>query len=419
MAVRAVPNEPDETQRLPVPGSPTVPPGPRPAITYVVSRWGEPTQTFVRREAFALRASGVELSALSLKRPDPVRELDAVWLSRTRIVRGFVAGLRSQPMETFSLLADVRRASIRNMPAMFGATIVGIAWSGSGVVDHHLHSHFGWVSGAATRAAARHAGQSYSVVYHAFDIHTEGLLDRFAALIAGDAQRAFVIAERDIPTIERALGVRPSLLRMGVPADWVTEPTAVRPAGRQIVSVGSLVEKKGHGFLIEALASAPGWHLTIVGEGPQRVELENLVNDLGLSSRVRFAGLLPETDVRVILAGADVFALACVEAGNGDRDGIPVALMEAMAVGLPVVTTDAGAIPELVEGAGYLVDQRCPDAIARALSELADDHVRARMGSDGRERILGTWTVEHQAQVLRENLLGSLAPRGEPRAMVR
>ncbi len=390
-----------------------------PAITYVVSRWGVPTQTFVRREALALRSAGVQVSALSIKRPDPVRELDAAWLSWIALLEGFAVAAWTHPRRTLALLASVRRATVGNMPAMLGATVVGIAWSGSGLVDRHLHSHFGWVAGAATRAAAVHAGQTYSVVYHAFDIHTEGLLDGFAAAIAADAQQVFVIAERDIPTVEQALGVRPTLARMGVPRAWTEDPAVMRPGGREIVAVGSLVEKKGHRHLIEAVASTPGWQLTIVGEGPQRGQLERLVNDLGLSSRVVFAGLLTEPEVRTILRRADVFALACIEAGNGDRDGIPVAMMEAMAAGLPVVTTDVGAIAELVAGAGQLVDQRNPAALVDALSELADDETRARVGAAGRARVLEAWTVEHLAGELVAALFGSSSSADdEPQVVV-
>src|SRR5690606_19539686 len=114
------------------------------------------------------------------------------------------------------------------------------------------------------------------------------------------------------------------------------------------------------------------WRLTIAGDGPERSRLEQLVDQMQLRGRVTLVGARSEDDVRELLQRASVACLACIESPDGNRDGIPVALIEAMASGVPVVTTRVGAISELVEGAGTLVEPCDPDALAAALDRMAE-----------------------------------------------
>ncbi len=367
-------------------------------ISYVVSRWGSPTQTFVRREAKGVRDLGIGVDALSLKQPIRAGGVDVAWLPARAVLAGLLRAAVHDPRRTLSLLATVRSARLRNVPALLVATVIGLAWSGSGLVTKHLHSHFGWVAGAAARAAALHAGVGYSVVYHAFDLHTHVRADGFAALVAQSADQAFVIVESDIEVLEASFGVTPELLRMGVTDEWLEAPVSVRANGRHIMSVGSLLPKKGHADLIRALALAESdWSLTIVGDGPLESELRSLIDRLGLDGRVTLKGLVEEDEVRRLLGTADVFVLASVETESGDRDGVPVALMEAMAAGVPVIASDVGGIPELVDGAGILVPPGRADAIAAELLALRDEGRRLELATLGRARIERGWTVDASA----------------------
>ena len=388
----------------------------REAVTYVVSRWGVPTQTFVRREAAAIRDLGWSVSALSVKKPlrangdSLLIGKRAGFVSAIRILSGFAQALRARPARTCEILRPLLNANPRNIPPMFLATVVGLAWSGNGLVTNRLHSHFGWVSGAAARAAARHADVPYTIVYHAFDIHTRVLRDRFAQVIAQEATQTFVIAERDIEFMREHFGVESRLLRMGVPRDWLAPeavPSPPESAQLRAVTVASLTRKKGLDLLISAIAQSPRWSARIIGEGDQRGELEALIVELGVSSRVELVGLLDEEGVQRELRRADSFVLPSAVTDSGDRDGVPVAIMEAMANGKPVVACDVGAIGELVDGTvGALVAEASSTEIADALEMLEDPSRRRTLGEAGRQRIQDDWLVESQAQVLHEVFVG-------------
>ncbi|WEX74438.1 glycosyltransferase [Sinorhizobium numidicum] len=148
----------------------------------------------------------------------------------------------------------------------------------------------------------------------------------------------------------------------------------------QLISVCRLAEKKGVEFALRALAKlragAPGlaWHYTIIGDGPLRQELEVLASELGINEQVSFLGSLAHEDVKQWLRRSHVFVLPSVTASNGDVEGIPVALMEAMAAGLTVVSSYHSGIPELIEDqkTGFLAAERDVDTLANRLHFVAE-----------------------------------------------
>ena len=159
-------------------------------------------------------------------------------------------------------------------------------------------------------------------------------------------------------------------------------PAARTPTGRPfaLLCAANLVPKKGHADLLEALAELRDREVAvrcaIAGAGELRGPLEARARELGLADVVSFRGHVPHaTLLAEMRAGAyDAMVLTSLEMPGGLMEGIPVALMEAMALGLPVVTTDTGSIAELVDDdCGRLVDQRNVTAIAAAVAELATD----------------------------------------------
>ena len=152
--------------------------------------------------------------------------------------------------------------------------------------------------------------------------------------------------------------------------------------------------KKGYDDLLKALSLLAGsgldFRFTHIGSGEDGAQIKALAHELGLSSKVEFLGTLPHEEVLAHYRGAHVFALACKVAENGDRDGIPNVLAEAMAVGLPVVTTEISAIPELVEDGitGRLVAPGEPAAMAEAIREvLLQPEEPLRRAEQARKRV--------------------------------
>jgi colanic acid/amylovoran biosynthesis glycosyltransferase len=368
-------------------------------IGYVVSRWGAPTQTFVRREAAAVGDLGAEVEAWSIKRPLG----DAHWLSPREVVVGAALACVRRPLIALGLFATIlRRASLRNAPAHMSAAAVGIAWSHRGTAPDFLHCHFGWVSATATWAFASMTHRPYSIVLHAFELHTRRLVDGFAPVPLRDSAGVFTISERDKRLVKERWGVDAEVLRMGVPRSWLARDHG--PAGCTLISVGSLVPKKGHDVLIRAVAALPRTvELDIVGEGDERVALTGLIEELGLQQRVRLVGARSEHEVREMITQASVFVLASVESVDGDRDGIPVAIMEAMALSRPVVTTRVGAIDELVGSCGVLVAPGDVAELRDAILVVLDDlELQQDLGRRAQSEIERGWLVEESAaQLLR------------------
>jgi colanic acid/amylovoran biosynthesis glycosyltransferase len=151
----------------------------------------------------------------------------------------------------------------------------------------------------------------------------------------------------------------------------------------EVLSVAALREKKGHHVLIRAAAGLRDrgfdFRLTIVGEGPERGRLEGLVREFDLGARVRLVGAESPDRVRERLGAADLFVLACTTAANGDLDGIPISLMEAMATGVPVVSTRLSGVPELIGDGeeGRLAEPDDPDGLADAMTALLGNPARA------------------------------------------
>lgn len=378
-----------------------------PSVVYVASRWGEPSQTFVRREAAALRDLGVEVHAASLKAPvacDP--RVDVVWLSRVRVVRGVVLAFGRHPIRVARVFATVvARSAPVNIARQSAAAAIGVAWAGSRrLPEGHLHAHFGWVAATAAWAAARVDSRTFSVFLHAFEIHDQRYVDGFTSVPLRQATAVFTHSDRDREIVADRFGVAPTLARLGVPRSWLADPSADRDPGL-VVSVGRLVEKKGHGVLLEALARAEGpWRCVIIGDGPLRGSLQQQITKLGLHDRVTLAGALPEAEVATWLRQASVSCLASVETASGDRDGSPVALIEAMASGAAVVATDTGAIAELLAGAGLVVPAGDADAMAEALDQLADPAYRRGLAQRAAARVDDELTSDRTARVVARQL---------------
>jgi colanic acid/amylovoran biosynthesis glycosyltransferase len=171
-----------------------------------------------------------------------------------------------------------------------------------------------------------------------------------------------------------------------------------------------MVEKKGLDDAMRALARVPHRdriRYRIVGEGPLRGALEQLVHELGLDTSVEITDFVPHDQVRALLRDTDVFVLTSRTADNGDTEGLPVCLIEAQMAGLPVVSTYHAGIPELVghQTTGLLCDERHVPQIAAAMSTLvADADTRRRLGAAARANALEHFNIERLNDTLAQLL---------------
>lgn len=258
----------------------------------------------------------------------------------------------------------------------------------------HLHAHFASLAGRVTWIASMLTGVPYTVTTHAKDIFHDSVDQQWLRRICADAERVIAISrfnEDYLRDLLAGTGARISLRYNALelerfpfsPPGAVFSPPGAVARPLRVCAVGRLVPKKGFHDLIEAMgillrdgAGVPV-HLEIAGDGEERQALEAQVQRLGLEDCVRFLGPLTQAEVRGVLARSDVFAAPCVHAADGNLDGLPTVILEAMACGTPVVATAVSGLPEVVrEGrTGILLPADDPAALAGALRAIAAGEV--------------------------------------------
>lgn len=273
----------------------------------------------------------------------------------------------------------------------------------------HIHAHWATHPALAAYIIRKLTGLPYSFTAHAHDIYVERpMLDEkiraasFVVTISEYNRRLlhelYGGAARD-KTVVIHCGIDPAIF----------QPRARLPSNNPftMACVASLQDYKGHPYLIEACAQlkAQGvqFRCLLVGEGEDRPQIEAQIAQLGLSDQVTLLGHQPRKRVSELLAQADVMVLPSIKVASGKQEGIPVALMEALATELPVVATSISGIPELIEDgrSGLLVPERDSTALAQALLKLHNDPMLGKqLGAAGREKVLHEFNLLQNTAVL-------------------
>ncbi|MBU3077188.1 glycosyltransferase [Sphingomonas quercus] len=390
---------------MPSASLPTPAPSPRSpgaaAILYVGARLPELSETFVYRELLGLRGRGRRVLAASVHAPrrfadDPVLAplaAEALVVYAPATLAALPLALLRHPGLAIGALGDAARADHPGLSSRLkhvAQALMGLAagWRLRGEGIGHVHAHMAHVPATVALYIARALGARFSFTGHAADLFVQ------RAALAFKLRRAGFVASishwhHDF--YGEVAGIAPD--RRPVVRCSVAIPEAVADTdAREIVLVARLVAKKGVDLLLRAFATAgaEGWTLRILGDGPERAALAALAVELGITERVIFEGARPHAACLAAIAGAGLFVLPCRTAKSGDKDGIPVVLMEAMAAGRAVIAGDLPTIRELVsdEREGLLVPPDDVAALAAAIGALAGDPARrAAIGAAARAHV--------------------------------
>jgi len=327
------------------------------------------SETFVYEELLALERRGIAVVPFSVRQPStPVAAQQAlaqrvVYLYNGNPVVLMLGGLFRAPWfgrqairAVQYLVSDVRACGVLKLASwklvyqFLAGVKLAVMLKQQGCT--HLHVHFAHVPTQIAMYAATLAGVSFTVMAHANDIFDHGLL------LKEKCQRAssfLTISEFNRTYLEH-LGLQKekmAVVRCGVSfVPRNATPAVVNNRPYQLGSLGRMVEKKGFDVLLQAVASlihdGHSVELSLAGEGPLLAELKQLTAQLGIADSVRFLGKMDHLQVAAWLQQLDLFVLACKKDKNGDMDGIPVVLMEAMSQCVPVISTKISGIPELV-----------------------------------------------------------------------
>lgn len=355
-------------------------------VAYLVNQYPRTSHSFIRREIQALEAQGVEVLRFSLRPLNEklVSEADREELARTRIVLdqgllGHALALAALALLRPAALARALsialrlgwrsdRGLLRHLAYLAEACVL-TRWLHSGGAEH-LHAHFGTNSATVALLCHQLGGPNYS-----FTVHGPEEFDKPEFLGLGEKihRAAFVVA---ISSYGRSQLYRWSryqdwpklqVVHCGVGDELLHAPPTPVPSAPRLVCVARLSEQKGHLLLIEAAARLAGenlpFEIVLAGDGPLRGSIEAQIDRLGLKEYVRVAGWMNAAQVREAILGARALLLPSF------AEGLPVVVMEALALGRPVITTAIAGTPELVEPGvtGWLVPAGSVEALVPAM----------------------------------------------------
>jgi len=397
------------------------PPSEDVAILYVGARLPELSETFVYRELLNLRQRGHSVAIASVHAPRVFPDdAQLAALSEEALVIYSPATIGALPLALLAhpglaadavgdaVRADHKGLSDRIKHVVQAAMGISAGWRMRRRGIGHVHAHMANVPTMVALYIARTLGARFSFTGHAADLFVQRSALAFKLSQADFVScishwhRDFYQEVADIPEAKLPV-VRCS----------VAMPTAVATAdAHEIVTVARLVAKKGIDLLLRAFAAsnATDWHLRILGDGPERRTLEDLARELGLGDRVIFEGARPHAVCLKAISEAGLFVLPCRTAETGDKDGIPVVLMEAMAASRCVIAGRLPAIEELVEDtvSGVLVPGNDADALAQAIDAVTSDiGLRERLGTAARAKVAAEFSDEINIERLERAIYAS------------
>ncbi len=385
-------------------------------LAYLFERFPSFTQTFCHREIAELRRQGFAPAIFSVRQPknEPPQDWD----------RAIVEAVEYLPDDD-QLVREIDRAlrkgklpdrAAREIKAWGGASdflrLYQAAWLGprlQALRVRHLHAHFAGLAARTAYWVARFFGIGFSFTGHANDIFSPKPFTISLGKLVGAARAVVTVSDFGVAYLKEKFPADAARLhRIYNGIDLARfQPATFDAATPAIVSIGRLIEKKGFTDLIEAcrLLAAQGidFRSEIIGEGPLEPALQAQIAAASLTTSVTLAGPLPQSEVIRRLAQSAVFALPCVTEAGGGMDNLPTVVMEAMAAGLPVVSTPLGGVPEMVRdgSSGFLVPERQPALLAEALARLLRDRELARsLGAAGRQAAATRFSIGESARQL-------------------
>jgi len=315
------------------------------------------------------------------------------------VARGSLHLARSEAAATRRNLAALSRSRTPLVFAKNAVVFPKALWTAElarELAVDHIHAHWAGTSGTIAMIAADLSGVPWSLTVHRWDIREDNLLRRKAA------SAAFVraISSDGLADLRHRVGDTAAttvLIHMGVPVPPAPVDLAARAADEplRILVPANLLEVKGHRHLVDAVSrlrtQGVGVTVELAGQGPLRGQIEEQIASYRLEGFVTFLGQLSHTTLLDRLAAGiwDAVVMPSIETQTGEKEGIPVSLLEAMSYGIPVVGTSAGGVAELLDdGSGLLVPPADAPALAEALASLAADRtLRTRLGLAGRARV--------------------------------
>lgn len=399
-------------------------------IAYLISEYPAPSHTFIRREIAALRARGLDIVPFSIRKPAASRDANGPLVEHILgrqphvYLLAVLAAMVTRPvrfLQTWRLSLAHRQAGLR-----------GLLWSQFHLVEAltfarmlqrakiaRVHNHFANSGATVGLLATHYLDLPWSLTLHGIsetDHPAGAMLPNKVAKADFVACASWFMRAQAMRFVDQCHWEKITVVRCGLDLAALPEVVAPPPgsrAGTHFICVGRLSAEKGYPGLLEAFGGmvAEGFaaRLTIIGDGPLRAQVEMKIAALGLGDRVDLRGALPEQDTLAAIAGADALVLPSL------MEGLPVVLMEAMALGKPVIASCVAGIPELVrEGETGLLYRPSDWAhLGEQMRRLVSDpRLQAQLGEAGRAAVAAEFSIDRAVEPLIPRFAGGRAGEG-------
>jgi glycosyltransferase involved in cell wall biosynthesis len=402
-------------------------------LAYVLKRYPRLSETFILNEMLELQRQGIDITIVAMKDPG-----EAIMHDRVRALKAPIYYLPPKACIAVEKLAVRTLTRFSGNASLLGPDVLQAEWSRSDYsawlqaamvapflkslgIDH-IHAHFATSATTAALALSTMTGIPFSFTAHAKDIYHDSV---DAKALAEKIQRArFVITvsefnQRYLQELLVAEGKSGRDLRLynGIdlkrfrPCEGDKDPDL-------LVGVGRLIQKKGFAYLVQAckILKEQGrrFRCAIIGEGDERISLEQRIAHDALQHEVSLLGARTQAEVMQLVQTAAAFVLPCVVGDDGNRDGLPTVLLEAMALGVPVVSTAVTGIPEIIDTGhtGLLVEEKNPHALARAMATLLDSApLRQRLREAALQKVCNDFDLAVNVKTLKGHFLAGRSVR--------
>jgi glycosyltransferase involved in cell wall biosynthesis len=378
-------------------------------VAILMSRFPSVTETFILREMIEMERQGQPVRVVPMLKETPPVLHEAVkpWIDRAlytpfmsgAILRANLRALLRQPLRYVWLLTRLIAGTLMS-PGVLLRTLAVFpksVWLAETLQREgvaHVHAHFATHPTTMALIIATLSNITFSFTVHAHDIQVNRALLRWKLRETRFVRAISDYNRRFLERLYREARGKISVIHVGVDAPGESAVQPARTEVPRLLCVAAYKPYKGLPFLIEACALLRDrgirFECDLVGHGPMEAELTGLIRERGLQSVVRLTGAKPQEEVGQMMRDATLFVLPSIVASDGQMEGIPVALMEALSAQKAVVSTAISGIPELVEheASGLLVPPSDARALADAIETLLRDPARAaRMGARGRAMI--------------------------------
>ncbi|WP_009544518.1 glycosyltransferase family 4 protein [Crocosphaera subtropica] len=400
-------------------------------VGYVVKRYPRYSETFVVNEILDHEKAGLNIDIFALRPPCDSHFQNCISQVRASVtyIRKPIQGRVSESLNSLSpTAASYFWAELQELGKLVpdfwsklsmaqgeaASTVYQAAWLAREVKLReitHLHAHFGSVSTSVTRLASHFADVPYTFTTHAKDIFHESVDSDDMIRKIRDASTVVTVSHYNQQYLQQTYGKVADKVQKIYNGLNLSQLNYQSPKHRpcRIISVGRLVEKKGTSVLIDACSLLKQWgcefHCQIVGTGDLETELKQKIKALKLDNCVKIIGPRPQNEVFKLIQESAVFAAPYIIGKDGNRDGLPTVLLEAMALGTPCIGTDVTGIPEMIkhEETGLIIPQNNAEDLAMALRTLlTSENMRVQLAEKARKLMETEFNIEQNSATLRK-----------------